>query len=201
MELESIYQLLSVLRDDGIRTYDAVEIASGQALQLHLFVKPDSETDRALYKALRALPVSKRRELLDMGIEGDKPYIVTEQLPGSMTAREWLTKLAGVQPPKPAGPVMIAGSWKTGTPIPDELIKASHSSLPPKPPPPKPEEFAPDYTRVMRLPRPWVRPLHLRRLYPCLHRRRPQHRPNTWTFLRRPSLSPRACPIRSRQAR
>ena len=31
MELESSYQQLGVLRDDGIRTYSAVEIASGQA--------------------------------------------------------------------------------------------------------------------------------------------------------------------------
>ena len=35
MELESSYHLLGVIRDDGIRTYRAVEIASGQELQVH----------------------------------------------------------------------------------------------------------------------------------------------------------------------
>src|ERR1051325_10481482 len=152
MELESSYQLLSVLRDDGICTYSAIEIASGQLMQVHLFPRSGSETDRALYKALRALPVSRRRELLEMGMEGDKPYIVTDKLPENTTAREWLTKLAGAIPARPSGPVMLAGSWKTGTPIPDELLKTSNTSLPPKTPQPRPETLGPDYTRVMRLP-------------------------------------------------
>ena len=114
MELESSYQLLGVLRDDGIRTYNAVEIASGQALQVHLFASTNSEVDRALFKALRALPVNRRRELLEIGTEGDKPYIVTESLPDTPTAREWLTKLAGTAPAKPGGPVVVAGSGKPG---------------------------------------------------------------------------------------
>ena len=66
MELESSYNLLGVVRDDGIRTYRAIEIASGQELQVHLFAQSDSEPDRALFRALRALPVSKRRELLEI---------------------------------------------------------------------------------------------------------------------------------------
>jgi len=154
MELESSYQLLGVLRDDGIRTYGAVEIASGQPLQVHLFAKSDSEADRLLFKSLRALPVSKRRELLDMGMEGDSPYVVTEKLSDNVTAREWFSRLAGLAPAKASNSVTLAGSWKTGTPIPDELIRASQSSIPPKPPPPvaRPEDLSPDYTRVMRLP-------------------------------------------------
>jgi hypothetical protein len=154
MELESSYQLLGMLLDDGIRTFNAVEIASGQPLQVHLFAKVDSEPDRTLFKTIRALPVSKRRELLEIGMEGDKPYIVTEKLPDGITPRDWLTKLAGMAPSRPVGPVMLAGTWKTGTPIPEELVRASHTSTPPKPPPapPKPAELTPDYTRVMRLP-------------------------------------------------
>ena len=152
MELESSYHLLGVIRDDGIRTYRAVEIASGQELQVHLFAGSDSEPDRALFKALRALPVSKRRELLEMGTEGEVPYIVTDKLPDDSTAREWLTRLAGVSA-KPSGPVFLAGSWKTGTPIPEDLLKAAHSSAPPVPPAPKkPAELSADYTRVMRVP-------------------------------------------------
>ena len=155
MELEASYQLLGVLRDDGIRTYDAVEIASGQAMQVHLFARPDAESDRALYKALRALPASKRRELLDMGMESDMPYIVTDKLPDGSTPREWLAQLAGLPaaPAKSPGPITLAGSWKTGTPIPEELIRASHAAHPPRQPPSvKPAELTPDYTRVMRLP-------------------------------------------------
>ncbi len=152
MELESSYNLLSVIRDDGIRTYRAIEIASGQELQVHLFAKPESESDRALFKALRALPVSKRRELLEIGMEGNMPYVVTDKLSDSVTAREWLTKFSGLVS-KPSGSVFLAGSWKTGTPIPDELLRASHSSPPPVPPAPKREaELSADYTRVMRVP-------------------------------------------------
>jgi len=114
MELESSYQLQGILRDDGIRTYRAVETASGQNLQVHLFANPASEADRNLYRALRALPVSKRRELLEIGMEGEAPYLVTEILPDDTTAREWLSKMAGlpVAPPpvKTAGSVMLAGT-------------------------------------------------------------------------------------------
>ena len=150
MELESSYQLLGVLRDDGIRTYNAVEISTGQALQVHLFGKSDSLD---LFKALRALPLSKRRELLEVGMQGDQPYVVTEKLPDNTTARDWLVRLAGLPPVRVHGPVVLAGSWKTGTPLPDDLLRASQSALPPKYPAqaPKPAE-TPDYTRVMRLP-------------------------------------------------
>ena len=152
MELEASYKLLGVVRDDGIRTYRAIEIASGQAMQVHLFADPGSEPDRALFRALRTLPLSKRRELLEIGMEGDMPYVVTEKLPAGSTAREWLTKLAGVAPKAP-GAVFLAGSWKTGTPIPDELLRASRSSTPPVPPATKKQaEFSADYTRVMRVP-------------------------------------------------
>jgi hypothetical protein len=153
MELESSYQLLGIVRDDGIRTYHAVEMASGQELQVHLFTKPDAEADRTLFKAIRALPVSKRRELLEIGMEGDLPYIVTEKLPESSTAREWLMKFAGVSP-KGADSVFLAGTWKTGTPIPEELRKASHGSAPPiAPAKVQQPELTPDYTRVMRVPK------------------------------------------------
>ena len=110
MELESSYNLLGIVRDDGIRTYRAIEKASGQELQVHLFAKPESEPDRALFKALRALPVSKRRELLEIGVEGDMPYIVTEKLPDDSTARQWFTKLSGIVA-KPAGPASAATAW------------------------------------------------------------------------------------------
>ncbi len=152
MELESSYNLLNIVRDDGIRTYNAIEIASGQELQIHLFAKSDSLSDRALFKALRALPVSKRRDLLEIGIEGEIPYVVTENLAGDTTAREWLTRLSGIVA-KPSDAIFLAGSWKTGTPIPEELLKASHASAPPVLPSPKKEaELSPDYTRVMRVP-------------------------------------------------
>lgn len=150
MELESSYNLLGVVRDDGIRTYRAIEIGSGEEMQVHLFAKPDSASDRALFRAIRALPVSKRRELLEIGIEGDTPYVVTAKLPDSSTAREWLAKLAGVVE-KPSGAVFLEGSWKTGTPIPEELVKATHTHTV-APAPKQPAELTPDYTRVMRVP-------------------------------------------------
>ncbi len=155
MGLESSYRLLDVLRDDGIRTYRAIEIASGLGVQVHLFTQPNSESDSALFKALRALPASKRRVLLEIGIEGDAPYVITEALPDNVTAREWLKKLAGVES-KPADPVVLAGTWKTGTPMPEELLKAIHPPAPPRPPAPEPAakttDLPVDYTRVMKAP-------------------------------------------------
>ena len=149
MNLESSYQLLGVIRDDGIRTYRALEIASGEALQIHLFVAPE---DQELYKNLRALPVSARRDLLEFGQEGELPYIVTEKLPETGPAREWFRAKAPKTATQSADAVRLAGVWKTGTPIPDALkVKApSPITEAPKPELPPLPQYA-DATRVIRL--------------------------------------------------
>jgi hypothetical protein len=149
LNLESSYQLLGIVRDDGIRTYRALELASGQGLQVHLFVRPE---DQELFKGLRALPVAQRRDLLEFGQEGESPYVVTEKLPEGMTPRNWFLAKAGKAAAKTGDAVLLAGVWKTGTPLPEGLkaaapeVKSPEAKQAPKPLP----DYA-DATRVFRV--------------------------------------------------
>src|SRR5450432_1792642 len=63
MNLEKNYELMDAVRDDGIRTMKAREIASGRALEVHLFMKKE---DHALFGRLQGLPLSARRQLLEL---------------------------------------------------------------------------------------------------------------------------------------
>ena len=75
MELENTYQLVGLIRNDGIRTYRVVEKLSGQPLELHLFAGKDLAEDRHLFEALRALPLSRRRQLIELGEEAGVPSV------------------------------------------------------------------------------------------------------------------------------
>ena len=144
LKLESSYQLLGVVRDDGIRTYRALEIASGQGLQVHLFVRPE---DQELFRSLRALPATQRRDLLEFGQEDDAPYVVTEKLPDGIAARSWF-QAKSAKSAAGVNPVLLAGVWKTGTPLPDDLKPPAPEAKKPAPAP------LPDYadaTRVFRV--------------------------------------------------
>lgn len=121
MNLEKNYQLLDVIRDDGIRTLNAKEIASGRSLEVHLFMRLE---DHALFESLHSLPLTARSALLEFGSELKIPYIVTDPLPAETTARAWFTTLMKpVETPPEPKPQPIKGSvWKTGTPLPDPLF-------------------------------------------------------------------------------
>jgi hypothetical protein len=140
MELENTYQVVGLIRNDGIRTYRVVEKLSGQPLELHLFAGKDLVEDRHLFEALRALPLSRRRQLIELGEEAGVPYVVTDSLPDVSDIRTYLGGIAGiraeavqspvaVQPPEPVPgeTVKKAGQWKSGTPIPPDLFSDSRS--------------------------------------------------------------------------
>lgn len=146
MNLEKNYELMDVVRDDGIRTMKARETATGQALEVHLFV---SAEDRALFERLQALPLSARRVLLEFGSELKIPYIVTDPVAGDTNARAWFTTLlkpmgeARPEPKQEAKPQPIKSSvWKTGTPLPDPLF----------PPDEKTSEGPGEFTRMFQTP-------------------------------------------------
>ena len=97
MDLENTYQLVGLIRNDGIRTYRVVEKLSGQPLELHLFAGKDFAEDRRLFEALRALPLSRRRQLIELGEEAGVPYVVTDSLPDVSDIRTYLGGIAGVR--------------------------------------------------------------------------------------------------------
>ena len=127
MNLEKNYQLNEVLRDDGVRTVRAREIASGRSLQVHFFNTPE---ERESFERIRGLPLAARRDQLEIGYEGQIPYIVTDPLPESTSARAWFTGLLKPVETKRNDGVK-AGVWKVGMPLPDPLFPETPPSKPP----------------------------------------------------------------------
>jgi hypothetical protein len=166
MSLETSYEVLEMLRDDGVQTFRAKEKATGRGLELHLFLPFGRPENKALFDKLKALPLETRRKFLDVGIDGSTPYVVTDPLPGNRGFKGWAEELlAGSQAPSGfntgifnAAPsrddgvqILQAGQWRTGTPIPDSLV-----SKPPAPPPsrpaPAPTGDTGDFTRMFQAP-------------------------------------------------
>ncbi len=167
MSLETSYEVLEMVRDDGVQTFRAKEKATGRGLELHLFPPFGRPENKVLFERLKNLPLESRRTFLDIGVDGSTPYVVTDPLPVVHTFKTWAEELisgpqqraAPVATPSftPEAPsrddgvqILQAGQWRTGTPIPDSLI-----SKPPAPPPPPPgRRQAPteDYTMVFKAP-------------------------------------------------
>jgi hypothetical protein len=166
MSLESSYEVLEMLRDDGIQTFRAREKATGRGLELHLFPPFGRPENKVLFEKLKALPLETRRKFLDLGVDGSTPYVVTDPLPGARGLRSWADEwingspegpqkfapvVSPVLPPEPPSKddgvkILQAGQWRTGTPIPESLV-----SRPPGAPPPPPAGMG-DYTVVFKAP-------------------------------------------------
>lgn len=154
MNLLSTYHFQELVCDDGIQTFRAREATGGQAIEIHLF-KEDSAAVRGLFERVRGLPLSVRRELLEVGIDGTLPYIITEPLPAGTSARDYFGALSGgtaaprQEPMKTEAPKIRGGVWKTGDPLPKPLFPG-----PSKSDEPKPEEAAGpgEFTRMFQAP-------------------------------------------------
>jgi hypothetical protein len=172
MSLDTSYEVLEMLRDDGVQTFRAKEKATGRGLEIHLlppFGRPENKT---LFEKLKTLPLEARRRFLDIGFDGSTPYLVTDPLPGNRGFKGWAEELiAGTQAPpsvfNPGMPnaapsrddgvqILQAGQWRTGTPIPDSLVSKPPSKatfIPPSaPPPPVAPADTGDFTRMFQAP-------------------------------------------------
>jgi hypothetical protein len=167
MSLETSYEVLEMLRDDGVQTFRAKEKATGRGLELHLFLPFGRPENKALFDKLKALSLETRKKFLDVGVDGSTPYVVTDPIPGNRGFKGWAEELLAGIPGAPSGfntgifgaapsrddgvQILQAGQWRTGTPIPDSLV-----SKPPAPPPARPPQVAEadtgDFTRMFKAP-------------------------------------------------
>jgi hypothetical protein len=90
--LPNRFALLELERDDGIRTFLAREIATGQPVQVHLLPHTDPGNAGLLGRLARS-PDFIQRQILDRGYHEGIPYVVTLPLAHQMTFREWMTAL------------------------------------------------------------------------------------------------------------
>jgi hypothetical protein len=168
MSLETSYEVLDMLRDDGVQTFRAKEKSTGRGLELHLFLPFGRPENKTLFDRLKALPLESRRKFLDVGLDGSTPYVVTDPLPAGRGFKGWAEELiAGGQeapsafnaafssaPPSRDDGVQIlqAGQWRTGTPIPDSLVTKPPTAPPARPQAPAPPADTGDFTRMFKAP-------------------------------------------------
>ncbi len=84
------FQLLDLKRDEGARTFEAREIATGRPVFVHLFADGSSPVARALLAKLDTLPDQERRRIIDRGGFQGGIYLVTDRLAEFGGLREWL---------------------------------------------------------------------------------------------------------------
>jgi hypothetical protein len=92
--LQDRFELLELRRDDGIQTFHAREVSTARPVQVHFF-DASVPRDLALLSRLERLPDAERRRVIDHGVSGGRPYIVTDRLAGFASLREWLESQAG----------------------------------------------------------------------------------------------------------
>jgi hypothetical protein len=102
------FQLLDLKRDEGARTYEAREIATGRPVYVHLFADPFTPFNRALLAKLETLPEEERRRILDRGPHEGGLYLVTDRLAEYPGLREWLKAKNDDRP----NSLNMAGAWQ-----------------------------------------------------------------------------------------
>jgi len=115
------YELLDLNRDDGVKTFEAREIATGRPVKVHLFVRATAPLQAALLKAIEHLEESDRQRIIERGKHEGTPYLVTDRLADYAGLSEWVqaashrSKSHAAKAVKPA--LETAGAWKV-SPVP-----------------------------------------------------------------------------------
>jgi hypothetical protein len=167
------YELLDLNRDDGVKTFEARETATGRPVKVHLFVCPAAPLQAALIKAIERLPESARQRIIEQGNHQGTPFLVTDRLVDYPGLSEWVqatsheSKLPPTKPvlatPRPAAPPAVGEQtlnrqfvelFATGErpAVADGLVEQSAPVRVPetvKPAPAEPGEF----TRMFQMPR------------------------------------------------
>jgi hypothetical protein len=105
------FELLGLYRDDGVKTFEAREIATGRPVKVHLFVQAGAPLQAALLKAVEHLPDEERQRIIDRGKHEGTPYLVTDRLADYPGLSEWVQAASRQAKPKKAA-LETAGAWK-----------------------------------------------------------------------------------------
>ena len=82
MDFYQKYELLDLLKDEGVQVFNARELATGRRITLFLFVGEQARLHAGLLEQLRASQRPGRPGLLEVGDNQGTPYAATEPLGG-----------------------------------------------------------------------------------------------------------------------
>ncbi|MEQ1946078.1 MAG: hypothetical protein ABL995_02750 [Bryobacteraceae bacterium] len=107
------YELLDLVRDDGVKTFRARQKAADRIVTIHLFSNPTAPIQAELLRKLRALPPVEAARIQDHGSHIGSLYFVTDDLADHGSLLEWLTTVtkAGAkkqESPRTAAPPISA---------------------------------------------------------------------------------------------
>ncbi len=108
MPLTDRFQLFDLKRDEGARSFEAREIATGRPVLVHLFADRTSPLNRALLAKMETLAPQERARIIDRGEHEGGVYIVTDRLAEYPGLREWLSQ----KDPDRAKDLSVAGAWQ-----------------------------------------------------------------------------------------
>ncbi len=98
MEFHQKYELLDLLKDEGVKVFNAREISTGRRIAVFLFVGEQARLHAELLEQLRASLRPDRTDLLEVGDNQGIPFVVTEPLGGMAE----LKRKVAVSPAPPA---------------------------------------------------------------------------------------------------
>jgi hypothetical protein len=105
VSLSDRFELFGLKRDEGARTFEAREIATGRPVLVHLL-----SLNSPLLKKLDALPEAERGRVIDRGQDEGGVYLVTDRLAEFAGLKEWLSQ------GDPAKPLGKGGAWQIKPP-------------------------------------------------------------------------------------
>src|SRR5579883_3407985 len=95
------YELLELVKDDGIKTFTARQNATGQTVMVHLFVNPHTPEMQSLLQQIPRLSPGDQQLVVEAGDNQGTPYLVTKHLP-NLNIRQFLSPAAAPPPSAPA---------------------------------------------------------------------------------------------------
>ena len=155
MDFYQKYELLDLLKDEGVKVFNAREMATGRRITVFLFVGEQARLHADLLEQLRASQRPDRADLLEVGDNHGTPFVATEPLGGLAD----LKRKAAASPGPPAAPkagrppdaFTRVGVWH----IPAPTLAGAPGTTPVTPPPPAatapPAQPAPgEFTRMFQ---------------------------------------------------
>lgn len=90
MDLHSQFDVRELQRDDGVKTFQAREIATGRPVQVHVFDDTESPDTAQLLALMDRLSATQKWRVVARGEHEGTPFVVTEHLAGQASFREWV---------------------------------------------------------------------------------------------------------------
>src|ERR1019366_4268441 len=157
MDFYQKYELLDLLKDEGVKVFNAREIATGRPVTVFLFVGEQARLHADLLEQLRASQRPDPADLLEVGDNQGTPFVATGPLGGLADLKR---KVAAPQAPpaapkaeRPPDAFTRVGVWH----IPAPTLSGAQGTTPVTPPPPAatapgppPQAAAGEFTRMFR---------------------------------------------------